>query len=358
VVALRIRLLFALAAGAAAWLFASDVAAQETLERPPNLPGGWVGQTGVLHANVPIRFSTPPGSSGVLALPTFELSLGLPRRWLGGTRLAPQSAVVAGRPNEWEVFARYQPLTQARGEFVDLGVTAGFNGAAESFDGELALARWFGPLRLLGVTRVMSSAFGEGDARVALGAGAVVHPNEGGLPIALTGDVTSVLDDAGGDVAWSLGVQLGVSFTTHTLSFFATNTATATLQGSSRGDNRLRLGLELTAPIPAGRFLGWFVPRPQAVEGVTEAPEQVLRVVPAEIRRYLFAPKQLEILAGTTVEWTNLDDVVHTAEATDGSWGSGAIEPGESWRATFNRPGRYLYYCGPHPFMQGVIVVR
>jgi plastocyanin len=74
--------------------------------------------------------------------------------------------------------------------------------------------------------------------------------------------------------------------------------------------------------------------------------------------RYLYAPKRLVIEAGTTVEWTNRDEMVHTVSADDGSWDSGAIRPGESWRATFTEPGVYPFHCGPHPFMKGVVVVR
>jgi plastocyanin len=62
--------------------------------------------------------------------------------------------------------------------------------------------------------------------------------------------------------------------------------------------------------------------------------------------------------AGTTVEWTNGDAVVHTVSADDASFNSGAIAPGATWRATFTRPGTYAYHCGPHPFMKGVVIVR
>lgn len=77
-----------------------------------------------------------------------------------------------------------------------------------------------------------------------------------------------------------------------------------------------------------------------------------------QVRDYLFGPKRLVIDAGTTVEWVNMDEVVHTATAQDGSWDSGGIPPGSSWRARFDRRGIYPYFCSPHPFMIGVVVVR
>jgi plastocyanin len=64
------------------------------------------------------------------------------------------------------------------------------------------------------------------------------------------------------------------------------------------------------------------------------------------------------VTAGTTVEWTNRDQVEHTITASDGSWDSGLIAPGGTWRHTFDTPGTYAVHCTPHPFMKGEIVVR
>jgi plastocyanin len=352
--AARLRSVVCCAAGAAAIAAAPPAGAQETLERAPGTPGGWIGYTGLLYANVPFRFSTADGE--VVSAPTFEIGLGLPRSLLG-VRFAPGSATVPGYPTEWEPFGRVaQPLTIG-GEAVDVAVGAGFNGAARSLDGELSVARWFGPLRLIGEGRLLSRAFGDA-TRGAVAGGAVLHPLEGRAPLALTGSVGTMLGRLPGEnVAWTAGAQLGASFTDHTLSVFATNTPSSTLQGLSRGDGTLRIGVELTIPVPAGRFLGWYVPREiarEAVDGGVDAEP----VVVSAMARYLFAPKEIEVRAGSTVEWVNADDLVHTVAADDGTWDSRAVQPGERWRATFTRPGRYPYHCGPHPFMMGVVVVR
>jgi plastocyanin len=58
------------------------------------------------------------------------------------------------------------------------------------------------------------------------------------------------------------------------------------------------------------------------------------------------------------VEWKNDDPLAHTVTADDGSWDSGLIQPGATWRRTFDRPGTYPFHCTPHPFMKGVVVVR
>lgn len=78
----------------------------------------------------------------------------------------------------------------------------------------------------------------------------------------------------------------------------------------------------------------------------------------AEIRNLEFAPARIEIPAGTVVEWTNRDQVPHTVTARDRSFDSGVIAPGATWRRKFDRPETYEFYCMPHPFMTGVLVVR
>jgi plastocyanin len=356
---MRIALAAALLVTSPFWPWRFTACAQETLARAPGLDGGWVGYAGELHLNLGSLFSSAGDGIGpVQATPTIESALGLPLGTLVGARFAPHSPVVPGRPDEWEGFARLAGDIPAGAEPIDFALGAAFNGAARSFDGQASGARWFGPLRLMAEGRVMTRAFGESRTRGAIAAGAVLHPLEGRAPLALTGSIASLLDpDDGERIAWSAGVQLGVSFTPHTLSVFATNASTHTIQGLSRGDGTLRLGFQLTVPVPAGRFLGWYVPRPVAAEAVATDVETEPTVV-AEIRRYLYAPREIEVRAGTTIEWVNLDDMMHTVSADDGSWNSGPIETGERWRATFSEPGRYPYHCGPHPFMRAVVVVR
>lgn len=67
---------------------------------------------------------------------------------------------------------------------------------------------------------------------------------------------------------------------------------------------------------------------------------------------------RLEVTAGTTVEWSNKDPLPHTVTAANGSFNSGLIQPGKTFRHTFTREGTYNVYCMPHPFMKGTIVVK
>ena len=76
------------------------------------------------------------------------------------------------------------------------------------------------------------------------------------------------------------------------------------------------------------------------------------------MRSLAFVPNRLGVSAGATVEWTNRDEVVHTITADDGSWDSGPIQPGATWRRTFDRAGEFAFHCTPHPFMVGRVVVQ
>ncbi|HET7458122.1 MAG TPA: plastocyanin/azurin family copper-binding protein, partial [Gemmatimonadaceae bacterium] len=82
------------------------------------------------------------------------------------------------------------------------------------------------------------------------------------------------------------------------------------------------------------------------------------RTVRTRIKNIGYLQTRLEVVAGTTVEWTNGDPLAHTVTAVDRSFDSGLIQPGKTFRHTFAKPGSYAFYCMPHPFMQGVVVVR
>lgn len=64
---------------------------------------------------------------------------------------------------------------------------------------------------------------------------------------------------------------------------------------------------------------------------------------------YLFDPVAPEIDAGTTVEWTWIDDASHsvTHEADDREFDSD-IQDDYEFEHTFEDPGTYLYICQPH----------
>jgi amicyanin len=80
--------------------------------------------------------------------------------------------------------------------------------------------------------------------------------------------------------------------------------------------------------------------------------------VQVNIFNYKFDPETVTIAVGTTVTWTNKDEIPHTVASSDKSFkGSSGLDTGDSYSYTFTKPGTYKYYCTLHPFMTGVIVV-
>jgi plastocyanin len=308
------------------------------------LSGGWIGTRGTLQFNFVHRFGVGDAPlRKVTNSPTFLLSYQLPLPLLIGFNYATSSDVASSFPNEWEAFARY-----AR---EGIALQAGYNDAAASVDAELTGARVVGPLRVMAVGRVLSNGYHSDTTRYAIGGGATLKLNRW---FALAGDVTSLFDRrTGEDPAWGAALQIAIPYSPHTLSLQVTNTNTATLQGASRGIDRVRGGFEFTIPFTLSRYFG----RRRAAQG-GESGAEVGNATRAELRGMTFSPNRIEIAAGAAIIWTNNDQLIHTVTADDGSWDSGPIEPGATWAHTFAQPGDYSFHCTPHPFMKGVVVVR
>lgn len=82
-------------------------------------------------------------------------------------------------------------------------------------------------------------------------------------------------------------------------------------------------------------------------------------VVEVRIEGYQYRPAEVSIKAGDSVRWTNHEkrtshSIVFPAE---GGMESERMFPEESWQRLFDKPGRYVYRCGPHPEMEGVVLV-
>lgn len=338
---------------------AAPAGAQSLLERPPNLTGGWVGRPGTLYFNFMHRFTASDAPARKVSnVPTFTVAAGLPRRTLAGFHYATNSALAPGYPNEWEFWLRHQPLAQEAGSPFDVTAQVAYNLAAEGVDGELTLARRVGRSRVSGVARVLSDPFEAGSTRFAVGGGGAIAL---GRYAALAGDAATLLNAEEGErMAWSAGLHLALPLTPHTLSLHAANTNAYTLQGTSRGEDRIRYGFEFTVPLTLARWFGpgarGAAPPPPPPAGGDAAPTG--EVVRATVRSMAYAPARLEVRAGTTVEWTNDDPLAHTVTSDAGAFDSGLIAPGGRWRHTFREPGEYPFSCTPHPFMKGTVVVR
>jgi plastocyanin len=77
------------------------------------------------------------------------------------------------------------------------------------------------------------------------------------------------------------------------------------------------------------------------------------------IDNFFFAPLDLTVKAGTTVTWTNRDDIPHGIASSNNVFKkSAALDTDESYSFTFATPGTYQYFCYLHPKMVGSIVVE
>jgi plastocyanin len=75
------------------------------------------------------------------------------------------------------------------------------------------------------------------------------------------------------------------------------------------------------------------------------------------IENNTFIPEQLTVDSGTTVKWTNKDNVSHTVTSTTQIFNSGTIGPGGTFQYTFNNLNEFPYICTIHTGMEGSVLV-
>ena len=398
----------------------AEAGGQSLLDRSPNVSGDWVGAPGTLYFHFVHRFTTSDAPQRKVSnVPTFLVGAGLPKRFFAGFNYSTNSTLAPNFPNEWELFARWAPLSEDVGRPFDLGAQLGYNNAADGVDGEISLARRVAMARVIVAARALSDPLEEGNVRFAFAGGATVRL---GRYVALAGDVASLADrDSAERLGWSAGLHIAIPLTPHTLSLHATNSPVGTLQGQSRGTSDVRFGFEFTIPLTLRRYFGRRAesPAPDTVvsaparlvdtaaaeEKVAEttvpapavttpaapapsprpvvaappvdsaksstakpatikaaapkpaAPRPVSRVRKTTIKNISYMQPKITIPVGTTIEWTNSDPLPHTVTATDKSFSSGLIQPGKTYRHTFTKAGTFNFYCIPHTFMKGAVVV-
>ena len=81
------------------------------------------------------------------------------------------------------------------------------------------------------------------------------------------------------------------------------------------------------------------------------------RVHQIEIKGVAFAPAQVTVRTGDTVEWANGDVVAHTATSKEGGFDVNVL-PNRKGSAAMTRPGTFSYTCRYHPNMKGQVVVE
>lgn len=122
------------------------------------------------------------------------------------------------------------------------------------------------------------------------------------------------------------------------------------------------------APVTEGepRVDGEIVPLGEADmrEGIGEEGIMEEAAVPREalvvsIASFKFVPATISIKAGESVTWKNNEaGVPHSIVLDNGDYKSAVIFSGEEEARRFPVAGTFSYYCGIHPTMKGVVVVK
>ena len=98
---------------------------------------------------------------------------------------------------------------------------------------------------------------------------------------------------------------------------------------------------------------------PGGLRSVTAHPLQaVAATTEVKIDNFSFGPAVLTVPVGTTVTWTNRDDIPHTVVSTDGAFKSKVLDTDEKFSFTFTKAGTFPYFCSIHPKMTGKVVVQ
>lgn len=72
---------------------------------------------------------------------------------------------------------------------------------------------------------------------------------------------------------------------------------------------------------------------------------------------FAFGPAELSVTAGSTITWTNDDDVAHSVVSADAVLASPEMDQGATYEMTLDEAGTVDYYCDIHQYMKGTITV-
>jgi plastocyanin len=77
-----------------------------------------------------------------------------------------------------------------------------------------------------------------------------------------------------------------------------------------------------------------------------------------KLDNFTMSPKTLTVAVGTSVRWTNSDDIPHTVVSEDRTFKSKVMDTDEHFTFTFSKAGTYKYFCSIHPHMTGTVIVQ
>ena len=94
--------------------------------------------------------------------------------------------------------------------------------------------------------------------------------------------------------------------------------------------------------------------------GSVASAQQKAATAEVKIDNFSFTPAVLTVTVGSTVTWTNRDDIPHNVVDKDDPniFKSKVLDTDEKFSFTFNKTGTYSYFCSLHPKMTGKVVVQ
>ena len=93
---------------------------------------------------------------------------------------------------------------------------------------------------------------------------------------------------------------------------------------------------------------------------VAAAAQQKMDAPEVKIDNFSFGPSTLTVSVGTTVTWTNRDDIPHTVVSSDDPkvLKSKVLDTDEEFSFKFEKAGTYPYFCSIHPKMTAKVIVK
>ena len=99
------------------------------------------------------------------------------------------------------------------------------------------------------------------------------------------------------------------------------------------------------------------MPMPSTSSQASSSPAVATNAV--TLQNFAFSPAVITVKKGSSVTWTNQDDVNHSV--TDDKSGTGPSSQlfgrDASYSYTFTIAGTFTYHCMPHPYMHGTVIV-
>lgn len=71
-----------------------------------------------------------------------------------------------------------------------------------------------------------------------------------------------------------------------------------------------------------------------------------------------YDPTLIVVKVGTTVTWTNKENIKHSVTSDEGIFESGDMKKGNQYQFTFATAGYYFYHCSYHYGMKGTVLVK